>query len=212
MKITNRDIQLLLWINGFGFVFVLQIAKWMGTDFSTAARRVRLLIKAGLLRKLKQKALSGNPLVLTPDGAAAACDALAPLKGIRPGEFRHDSYLVDVARGLTALLPGSRFEPVRRVQQALGRGNGRHLPDGYLYRKNGERIIIELELSLKSKRRIAYILAQHTADLEAVEIWYLTDSAVIAGAIKRASAGLDHVRVIGLSRKASDEATDKGAT
>ncbi len=212
MNITNRDIQLLLWINGFGFVFVLQIAKWMGTDFSTAARRVRLLIKAGLLRRIKQKGLSGNPVVVTPAGTEVAGDDLPPLKGIRPGEYRHDAYLVDVGRGLAAIFPGSRFEPGRRVQQALGRGHGRHLPDAYLYRENGERIIIELELALKSRHRIASILAQHTADLEATEIWYLTDSEAIARAIKRASAGLDHVKVVGVSRKVSNHTDDEGAT
>lgn len=211
MKITERDVALLLWINGFGFVTVSQIAKWMGgVDFSTAARRVRLLIEAGLLRRIKSQILSATPIILTPKGALVAGDGLPPLKGIRAGEFRHDVLLVDVARGLMAKFPGSAFEPVRRIRHSSGASEGKHLPDGYLHH-DGARFIVELELTVKSPRRLAAIMAEHTADLGAKEVWYVTDSAMVARAVSRASAGLDHVRVVRLSKKTSIEVSQEHA-
>lgn len=207
MKITERDIALLLWINGFGFVTVSQIAKWMGgVDFSTAARRVRLLIEAGLLRRVKSQILSATPIILTPKGALVAGDGLPPLKGIRAGEFRHDALLVDVARGLMAKFPGSSFEPVRRIRHSSGVTEAKHLPDGYL-RHGADRFIVELELTIKSSRRLAAIMADHTADLGAKEVWYVTDSATVARAVSRASAGLDHVRIVRLSKGVSNESS-----
>lgn len=201
MQVTDRDIALLLWINGFGFVTVLQVAKWMGVDFSTAARRVRLLREAGLIWQIKSQILNGHPIVLAPLGVAVAGDGLPPLKGIRAGEYRHDGLLVDVARGLTAKFPGSTFEPARRIRHANGVAEMKHLPDGYLHH-DGSRFIVELELTVKSPRRLAAIMAEHTADIGAKEVWYVSSSAVVARAITRASAGLDHVKVVRLLPKA----------
>lgn len=206
MKLTARDIALLWWINSFGFVTVLQIAKWMNVDFSTAARRVRLLIKARLLRRIKSEILSASPIILTADGVLAAGDSLPPLKGVRAGEFRHDSLLVDVARGLTKKFPGSSFEPVRRLRHSTGATEAKHLPDGHLHH-NGDRFIVELELTVKSPRRLSAIMAEHTADLGAKEVWYVTNSAMVARAVSRASAGLDHVKVVRLTKPVSNEAS-----
>jgi DNA-binding Lrp family transcriptional regulator len=204
VQITQRDIALLQWTNGFGFVSVLQIAKWMGVDFSTAARRVRLLIEAGLIRRTTVDILSANPIVVTPDGALVAGDSLPPLKGIRTGDFRHDSLLVDMARGLTARFPRSLFEPVRRLRHSGALAKAKHLPDGYLHFR-GHRYTIELELTVKSRQRLSAIMAEHTTDIGAKEIWYLTDSAMVAAAITRAAVGLDHVKIVRFAKNTATE-------
>ena len=163
MRVTERDIELLLWLNGFGFVLVSQIAKWMGVDFSTAARRVRALVEAGLVRRVKSSILSATPIIVTPKGAQVAGDSLPPLSGIRPGEFRHDAVLVDVARGLTARFPGSHFEPVRRIRHSGALAEAKHLPDGYVHR-GADRYIVELELTVKSRKRLEAIMLRERVD------------------------------------------------
>lgn len=210
MKLTQRDVELLLWINGFGFVLVSQITKWMGVDFSTAARRVRALVQAGLVRRVKSSILSSTPIIVTAKGAQVAGDSLPPLSGIRTGGFRHDAVLVDVARGLTARFPGSQFEPARRIRHSGAVAEAKHLPDGYLH-IGADRYIVELELAVKSRKRLEAIMAEHTADIGAREVWYVTDSEMVANAIRRASADLDHVKVVRL-QKPSAKASDTDAT
>ena len=45
MRLTERDLELLRWINGHGFVTARQAADWMGTCLQTGHRRMGLLHK-----------------------------------------------------------------------------------------------------------------------------------------------------------------------
>ena len=209
MKITERVVKLLLWINGFGWVVVAQVAKRLSVSFTTAARLVRRLIKAKLLRRVTFPGITISPLVLTRLGCTVSGDGLAPSKGIRTGELRHDAKLVDVAREIEAV-SGGVFEPVRRVRHVMAADDKKHLPDGILHRADGTRVIIELELSVKSQGRLARIIRDHAADLSAQETWYVTDSAAVARAVRRASGAFEHVRVVRLTSSGTSPTVTAG--
>lgn len=49
MRFTERDGRLLHWITGHGFVTLRQVARWLGMNYQTAQRRVRLLFDHGYL-------------------------------------------------------------------------------------------------------------------------------------------------------------------
>lgn len=49
MRFTECDGRLPGWINGHGFVTLHQVARWLGTNYQTAQRRVRLLVDHGYL-------------------------------------------------------------------------------------------------------------------------------------------------------------------
>jgi DNA-binding Lrp family transcriptional regulator len=197
MKITKRVVRLLYWINGFGWVSVAQVAKYMSVSFTTAARMIRRLVEAKLVRRVAIPGISVSPLVVTSLGCKIAGDGLTPLGGIRVGEFRHDGKLVDVARELEARF--GVFEPARRLRQNMAPDDKKHLPDGILHRADGTRVIIELELTAKAPRRLARIIREHAADLSVQEVWYVTDNAAVARAVRRASAAFEHVRVVRLT-------------
>lgn len=199
MRNTKRVVELLIWINGVGWVVVAQVAKRLSVSFTTAARLVRRLIKANLLRRVTFPGITISPLVVTPLGCKISGDALAPPSGIRVGELRHDAKLVDVARELEARF-GGVFEPARRLRQAMASDDKRHLADGVLHLPDGSDVIIELELSEKARRRLARIIAEHAANLSAAQVWYVTDSAAVARAVRRASEPYDHVRVMRLTK------------
>ena len=96
MRFTERDDRLLHWINGHGFVTLRQAAKWLGTNYQTAQRRVRLLYDHGYLNR--QWLVHGDRAHwLTPAGRAMCGDSLPPPKHIRLGSYRHDRLLVDLA-------------------------------------------------------------------------------------------------------------------
>ena len=48
-------------------------------------------------------------------------------------------------------------------------------------------------------------MAEHTTDIGAKEIWYLTDSAMVAAAITRAAVGLDHVKIVRFAKNTATE-------
>jgi hypothetical protein len=187
---------MLRWANGFGAVTIDQIAKHWHVTFPVAARRGRLLIKEGLLRRERLPMTTVRPVVLTAKGCKATEDKLAPLSGIRTGELFHDLKLVDVARVLVARFSG-KFEAPRRIRSRLGadKSPSRHLPDGILYRANTEPVAIELELTAKSVPRLTTIINEYAANLTYGEVWYLTNDEAVARLVKRLAQGQPHIRV-----------------
>ncbi len=51
MRLTERDLELLRWINGHGFVTLRQIARWNDSFYQAAQRRVRQLVDHGYLER-----------------------------------------------------------------------------------------------------------------------------------------------------------------
>ena len=86
MRLTERDQRLIKWVNSCGYVSVVQVAAFLGVDFSTAARRIRILREAGLLARECLPLSSVSLLVPTRLGVTVAEDDLAPIAGIRPGD------------------------------------------------------------------------------------------------------------------------------
>ena len=194
MKTTQRDMRLLARINAFGFMTVEQIAAFWGVDFSTAARRVRKLVEAGLLRRHDLSVMSSKPLVVTRVACALAGDPIPPITGIRPGTFRHDTMIPDMALALERRF-GGKYETERQLRAQPGLAAG-HLPDGIVHLPDGRQIGIELELTQKSQRRLSEILAIHASNLSLDEVWYLIVDESMRPALARVAADHPHVKIV----------------
>lgn len=194
MKVTERDLRLLGRINAFGFMSVEQIADVWDVNFSTASRRVRKLIEAGLLRRLDLGALAARPLVVTRAGCALMGDRIPPMRGIRIGTYRHDALVVDLALGLERRF-GAPFETERQLKAQPGLVAG-HLPDGVLHMPDGRHIGIELELTQKSQQRLSEIMAAHTSNLALDAVWYVIIDEAMRPALARASTDHPHIRIV----------------
>lgn len=194
MKITERDLGLLERINAFGFMSVEQIADFWKTDFSTAARRVRKLVAAGLINRLELGITIARPLVVTKAGCALIGDPIPPMRGIRTSTYRHDALVVDLALALESRF-GATFETERQLQSQPGPVPG-HLPDGILHLPDGRHIGIELELTQKSQHRLAHIMAIHAGNLALDEVWYLIVDEAMRAAIARAAFEHPHIKIV----------------
>ena len=191
MRFTERDGRLLRWINGHGFVTLRQVAWWLGTNYQTAQRRVRLLYDHGLLDR-RWLVHGDRAHWLTPAGRALCGDSLPPPKDIRLGSYRHDNLLVDLDLALVAET-GGRFVPKRRLRQMLGKnrlGTLGHVADGLLHLAGEKQpVVIELELSTKASRRLEAIMQGYTADFDVHWVWYFVEcEAVRRHLIKAAEA------------------------
>lgn len=203
MIFQERDVEILRWINGFGFASAEQIRGFMQVNDSTAYARIGKLVKHGYLER--QRILHGQARVhkVTKKGVIASGDALVPLAYVTMGTFRHDFMLVDLALMLERQT-GGRFTPDRRIRHnegLSGVGQLGHVPDGYLHIGEDKPIAIELELSIKSRQRIQNIVNGYGGNLDVKEVWYYTDQEDVARAIGKAADGYSFIRVMPLGNR-----------
>ncbi|MBE7734632.1 hypothetical protein [Devosia faecipullorum] len=194
MKVTERDAELLSRINAFGFMRVEQVAEFWRVDFSTAARRVRKLIAAGLLKRIELGIMTNRPLVVTMAGCRLIGDTIPPMTGIRAGTFRHDGLLPDLALSLERRF-GVAFETERQLLAQPDAVRG-HLPDGLLHLKDGRHVGIELELTQKSQRRLTDIISIHASNLALDEVWYVIIDEAMRPVLTRAAADHSHIKIV----------------
>jgi len=191
MKFTERDTDMIRWINGHGFATIRQIARWMGSSYQAAQRRTQILADADFLEH--RWPFRGERVYLpTKRAAARSGDELPPLNRITHGSYVHDLELIDLALWLAADTGGA-FTPERRIRHERGLtgvGISGHVADGLLKLGDDKPIAIELELSTKAKRRLAKIIRGYLGDLSVSEVWYFAGSGAVRGSLERAAG--DH--------------------
>lgn len=199
MVFQERDARLLQWINGFGFANVDQIQRYLGVGSTFTYNRIKKLVDAGYL--VREGVLHGHGQILkvTKKGNAASADALAPMKFIKLGTFRHDIMLVDLALSLERETGGT-FIPDRRIRHNEGLSgagqSGQHVADGYLHIPGDEKpIAVELELSVKSRARLADIVNAYGGNLGVKEVWYFTDRKAVVNALEKVARGYPFIKV-----------------
>lgn len=197
MIFQERDIEILRWINGFGFASVDQIKQFMDVGQTAAYVRIKKLVEGGYLER--ERILHGQARIhkVTKKGVLASGDAVLPLKYVNLGTFRHDFRLVDLGLMLEAET-GEKFTPDRRIRHdegLSGVGQIGHIPDGYLSIGADKPIAIELELTVKSRARLQSIIHEYGGDLSVKEVWYYTDNNEVIRALSKAADGFSFIKV-----------------
>ncbi len=197
MIFQERDREILLWVNGFGFASADQIRQFMKVGNTAAYVRIKKLVDGGYLSR--ERILHGQARIhkVTKKGVLASGDAVLPLRCVNLGTFRHDFKLVNLSLMLEEQLGGT-FQPDRRIRHDEGlNGVGQigHIPDGYLHIDDDKPIAIELELSVKSRMRIQSIINDYGGNLGVKEVWYYTDQMNVVRAIEKAAHGFSFIKV-----------------
>lgn len=188
MILTKRDVRMLFWLNGWGAVTVEQIAAWMGgVLFSTAARRVRKLCDAGLLRRIEVVGLREQPIGLTEAGRRVARDPLEPLPGVRLATWHHDQTMCSMEARILRHYPASVVNPERRIRanRLIAGAPTMHLPDAEVQRAGAPPIGFELELSPKGKARIQEIVDTYATSRRYASVVYLVPDQRMARYVRR---------------------------
>ena len=176
MVVTSRDLELLKWINSFGFVFYDHIAQWMGVRYQTAHARIKKLKTRELIRT--ERLATGLPhlIYITRKGWRLTGDSLPPLTQYhRLHTLNHDVRLIKLHLHLQELYTDSRFISERWIRHNRDCSPKTHIPDGELYLSNAERgVAIELELSQKKLSRLRKIIQTYKASLAYEAVWYFT--------------------------------------
>ena len=159
-----RDLEVLGWLGEQYGARVDQLELLMGCGPRTVQRTVARLHAAGLVQT--QRMLVGEPAWVLPTGAGMA--TLRAGFGVwrpRIGLLAHAAAVNDVRLHIQGRAPATEWIPERVL--AKERGAGEHLPDGVAITE-GRRVAIEVELTVKSRRRVTAILDELASRFDAV--------------------------------------------
>ena len=190
IRLTERDLEIIRWINSHRAATVEQVARKLGLSVFTVKKRLSELKSCDYL--VYEKLFHEKPGVYRAGakGAAVTGDSL-PVARLTLGSYEHDLQLVDLAVSLEQKT-GVQWQTDRQLRHEKGlKGVGApgHIPDGILIFPGGDRVAVELELSPKGAGRLEKILRDY-ARRRYKEVWYFVSSDYLAARIQTAALPL----------------------
>jgi len=207
--VTDRDRQLLRFVAAHRFVLAAHVQAWLGPCMSVCYRRLDALTNAGLLTYRRIFHAQPGCYQITNGGLGLAGSDL-PRPKIDLRTYAHDSDLVWLWLAAhqgqfgdtKTLLAEREMRHHDQLQEPFGErfrleligvgAHGRprlHYPDVLVVRTDGHQVAVELELTLKSRRRLSTILAAYSAR-PGLKVMYFTSSRAVTTAIQEAAAAV----------------------
>ncbi len=154
VSLHPRDLVLLGWLAEQYAATTDQLGVLLGCGPRSVQRVLARLRDAGLVSV--HRVLVGEPAWVTPTRAGLrACGSRYKVWQPKLGVLLHTAAVNDVRLHIQARSPGSEWVSERAL--ARDRGEGQHLPDGVVI-TDGRRVAVEVELTVKSERRVQAIL------------------------------------------------------
>ena len=181
IRITDRDIEILNFINDFGFCEMPQLQARFNLRKPKNYMLINRLIKVGLVKH--ERLFYGRHGLYRLTRKGAQYTELPPLNKIILGNYKHDVKLMEVYLKLRALYPDAQWISERKLKREKyidGVGKKGHLPDGILIFSDGKEVAIEVELTAKDRARVERILKWYTSKLDIKEVWYYCPPTVVA--------------------------------
>jgi hypothetical protein len=173
VKLTSRDIEILQFINEFGFCEMPQINQRFSLRKPRNYQIINKLVDHNLLRHEWIFYKRHGLFRLTEAGARFT--ALPPLHRVHLANYQHDISLLTLYLKLRISYPEASWVSERKLKHdkyKLGVGQHGHVPDGMLIFPDGKQVAIEVELSCKSKHRLEAILKNYAVQFSIQEVWY----------------------------------------
>lgn len=208
IQLTERDQQLMAWINQVGVVRIDHIAAWMQVGKTTAYKRIKKLMHHGYV--IHQRVFHGLPGVyrVGANGIAVSGSPLPLVKQIHLANYAHDQMATSVCLQLAKQYQCT-YTPERALRHELGLlgvGKMGHTPDGVLHLP-GKNIAIEVELSKKGTRRLEKILSHYLKNFDYGEVWYFCANAEVERHLRAVISDVSFIHIRALSDVI---ATEKG--
>lgn len=183
IRLTERDIRILYFINDFGFCEMPQIENMFGLTKRRSYQVMERLLTAGLVKH--ERVFHGRHGVYRLSKKGAGYTDLPALTRITLAHYNHSLAVLDVYLYLRRKHPDVQWLSERHLVHEKyfdGVGKRGHLPDGILLVQGEDnkeqKIAIEVELRLKSKTRIEKILKWYTSQFDFAEVWYFCPQGV----------------------------------
>jgi hypothetical protein len=161
--LRRRDLEVVGWLAEQYGARVDQLEVLLGCGPRTVQRTVARLRAAGFVRT--QRVLVDEPAWVLPTGAGmAACSSGFGVWRPRLGSLAHVAAVNDVRLHVQGRAPSTEWVP--ECVLARDRLAGEHLCDGVAI-TDGRHVAIEVELTVKSRRRVTAILDELTGRFDA---------------------------------------------
>lgn len=185
MNLTERDIEIIKFINTFGFCEMPQIEKRFNLKKPRNYQLVSRLVEKGLLKH--ERIFHGRHGIFRATDKGAKYTELPPLHRVIYGNYKHDLLVIELYLKLRQLHPEAQWVSERELKRDKyfdGVGKRGHLPDGMLLfpvegKPEKKQIVVELELTLKGKNRMEGILKGYTANFSIDEVWYYCSGDIV---------------------------------
>jgi len=177
MQLTERDSQILHFINDFGFCEMPQIENRFGLTKRRSYQIIERLIGAALIKH--ERVFHGRHGIYRLSKKGAAYTDLPVLARMSLANYNHSLAVLDVYLHVRKKYPSAEWLSERHLIHAKysgGVGKRGHLPDGILLLPDTDnkeqKIAIEVELRSKARARIEAILKWYTTQFDFAEVWY----------------------------------------
>lgn len=198
MHLISRDVEILRFVNEFGYCDIFQLMKRFSYRKTWMYDLVQRLVSNGLL-KLETILNSRNyAYCVTTKGARYT--ELPAIDHVMIGQCLHHDYLIDVFIETRQRYPEATWLCERKLRQEKfcnGIGVKGHISDGMLIFPDGREIAIEVEISVKGKKRIEKIMRWYCTQVSIREVWYFCTPSVIS-ALNKISHKKSFIKIINL--------------
>lgn len=181
--LSEKEIEILRFVNEFGFCEIQQIMKRFAMKKSPAYLKMQMLIRLGLV--IQARVIQGRrgSYCVTHKGISLLQLDLPLVKKISLGIYDHHLLVIDVHLKFRELHPDTVWVTERRLirnQYENGFRKNEHLPDGVLIFPDSNQYAIEIERSLKTKARLEEILLGYGLQRTFKEVWYFCSQEVFS--------------------------------
>jgi DNA-binding Lrp family transcriptional regulator len=193
MEITSRDLLLLKKLSSHGILSteLIRVHCFNSIDSSTVLRRLRKLENKSLIKRILGHESQNLIWCLGIKGSRLARIPM-PKSHWNRNLLEHDLNLVSARLALEACRISHSWMPEHQIRSTIFKKHGlkgikdRLVPDGLMgidVDGRKESVAIEMELTLKSKKRIQATLRRYLEKAEVHAIWYLSPNYSILNSI-----------------------------
>ena len=199
MKMTQRDIEILEFINEFWFCEITQIEKKFDLKKPRSYQIMQRLIKEKLV--IHEMVFHGRNGIYYLSKHGANHFDLPAMTNVPIAIYDHQLTIIDVYFKLMHLYPEAQWISERRLKRdrfAKGIGRLGHISDGLMVFPDDKQIAIEVELTMKGKLRLEHIFMAYAGELKISEVWYFCSPNVLPK-MRKVAEKRSYIKVHGLS-------------
>jgi hypothetical protein len=196
--IVNREIEVLRFINEFGFCELFHVMQRFDLKKTRVYEILNGLVLAGLVKH--QSVLNSRHRIYFLTSRGCKYTDLPPIGHIKAGQYQHNIVIINTYLRLREVYPNAVWISERCLKHEKfydGLGKTGHISDGILLFSDDSRIAVEIELSTKGKSRIEKILKYYCTQLQIKEVWYFCSSPVMS-AMREFSKKMPFVKLYNL--------------
>lgn len=179
-QMTERDMEIIKFINNFGFCEISQINKKFNLKKPRNYQILNRLIEAKFLKH--ERVFFGRPGIYRTTAKGAELTDFPALEKIPLTNYAHNMLIADLYLKLMEKYPEATWISERQLKFDKcfdGIGKYGHTADGILFFPDGKEIHIEVELTMKGQRRLEKILKSYYCQFQIEEVWYFCSQNIL---------------------------------